>query len=915
MSIYSPSTLSASAPALRSLALSNAANVILTTFTDAGGLTFALNWALYIARSGQRPTIGLDGPPPRQASAQWDQTNALAYKLPAAGGHAASNGLARWTLRWVGLARLLDLGINVLLSDTDVVWLRNPAPYFAAVLALHPLLDVALGTDHATYAEVFRDDVLYSSTEPPTRRALLARWQRVNSSRSATADVSEQMFSPSVLDFDLDPYPANGARDGTWNPGVLFARSTVGGRAFVQAELAELAAAGTNLGARGLKDAVEVSDQSEMCRLLQQLMLSDAGEGWTGLDHARHPLDTSLLQVPLELQPEAAAAAAQAATFGLDAADVTLPWACDGTLAMEPDSRRGWRRRGRGKRRGGGSGARAWWCQQKWATLRQQKGMQRVDASVSIGLLPVLQFGSYLATQVVREAALYGATPLAMHATHIVGKDIIFRRNNRISMGACTHPVWCLGYDTVTTAAAKAFTMRSSPRHRLWGIARGSHRLWALEDEPSYFTGRYLTYTNRPADRLRRFRTQATGNEQWRWHFALLQEQLQDLQAALATALTLNRTLVLPRMLCSCVFAQWPFVSQGNLNCQPMHMQGLFPRVYECPPSYWLSLPEVFRSDVPLREPGFLELAAAAPLRASRLTLHVCDPSPTEAAGEAGASAAPAAAAVEEGGEDGPAPSTAMLCTGRGVPLVRARAGQAELARALGPLHLARVLHLEQPRASFGGFEDTATANAFGRRAGRLLGAWCCVQSKKQKKPVGGATAANAAAMHEPTSVAALLDVDRTPEIGAALNGAAFRLRFRPRLGVVGGSARRTARTTRKLPPSWHVTELVNNVFGRAELRRDTACCKYLGQAASIQECTAAAEQHPTLSARVSSVTWHRGRGTEARSWAATCYAITDGTWQPVPVEQGQAEADSARRAGGRPLPPAAELTTSWVDE
>ena len=614
MSIYSPSTLSASAPALRSLALSNAANVILTTFTDAGGLTFALNWALYIARSGQRPTIGLDGPPPRQASAQWDRTNALAYTLPATGGHAASNGLARWTLRWVGLARLLDLGVNVLLSDTDVVWLRNPAPYFAAVLALHPLLDVALGTDHATYAEVFRDDVLYSSTEPPTRRALLARWQRVNSSRSATADVSEQMFSPSVLDFDLDPYPANGARDGTWNPGVLFARSTVGGRAFVQAELAELAAAGTNLGARGLKDAVEVSDQSEMCRLLQQLMLSDAGEGWTGLDHARHPLDTSLLQVPLELQPEAAAAAAQAATFGLDAADVTLPWACDGTLAMEPDSRRGWRRRGRGKRRGGGSGARAWWCQQKWATLRQQKGMQRVDASVSIGLLPVLQFGSYLATQVVREAALYGATPLAMHATHIVGKDIIFRRNNRISMGACTHPVWCLGYDTVTTAAAKAFTMRSSPRHRLWGIARGSHRLWALEDEPSYFTGRYLTYTNRPADRLRRFRTQATGNEQWRWHFALLQEQLQDLQAALATALTLNRTLVLPRMLCSCVFAQWPFVSQGNLNCQPMHMQGLFPRVYECPPSYWLSLPEVFRSDVPLREPGFLELAAAAPL-------------------------------------------------------------------------------------------------------------------------------------------------------------------------------------------------------------------------------------------------------------------------------------------------------------
>ena len=81
-----------------------------------------------------------------------------------------------------------------------------------------------------------------------------------------------------------------------------------------------------------------------------------------------------------------------------------------------------------------------------------------------------------------------------------------------------------------------------------------------------------------------------------------------------AVALALNRTLVLPRMLCACVYAQWPFVGAGNLNCQPLHMQGLFPRLYECPPSYWLSLPRLLRSDVPLREPGFLEHKEAAPL-------------------------------------------------------------------------------------------------------------------------------------------------------------------------------------------------------------------------------------------------------------------------------------------------------------
>ena len=49
---------------------------------------------------------------------------------------------------------------------------------------------------------------------------------------------------------------------------------------------------------------------------------------------------------------------------------------------------------------------------------------------------------------------------------------------------------------------------------------------------------------------------QSEGKQQWRLHLRLLQEQLQDFQAALALALTLNRTLVLPRFWCSCVWAQ-----------------------------------------------------------------------------------------------------------------------------------------------------------------------------------------------------------------------------------------------------------------------------------------------------------------------------------------------------------------------
>ena len=155
--------------------------VLLTTFTDAGGLVTALNWAAHVRSVGRTPTVGLDGPLPPSLSNQWDTARALAYALPtgaiyssASAGRsgAAQNGLERWTARWVGLAALLDIGIpQVVLSDTDVTWLRDPTPYFAALARLHPRLDIAIGTDHATYAEGFRDDVPYSATSAPSRRA------------------------------------------------------------------------------------------------------------------------------------------------------------------------------------------------------------------------------------------------------------------------------------------------------------------------------------------------------------------------------------------------------------------------------------------------------------------------------------------------------------------------------------------------------------------------------------------------------------------------------------------------------------------------------------------------------------------------------------------------------------------------
>ena len=70
----------------------------------------------------------------------------------------------------------------------------------------------------------------YSARAPPTRRAALRRYQRVRAGGGAGVPEGGE-----PADFDLDPAPDYGCHKSTWNPGVLFARSTRGARALVQA--------------------------------------------------------------------------------------------------------------------------------------------------------------------------------------------------------------------------------------------------------------------------------------------------------------------------------------------------------------------------------------------------------------------------------------------------------------------------------------------------------------------------------------------------------------------------------------------------------------------------------------------------------------------------------------------------------
>jgi hypothetical protein len=121
--------------------------MLLVSFTDAGGLTMALNWALHLRRAGVTPVVGLDGQMPSKLGtasedASWRSVRPVLFL---AGASAARNGYQRWRLRWEVVAQLLALGTDVMMSDTDVVWLRDPRPYLRALISVRVRLGLGLG--------------------------------------------------------------------------------------------------------------------------------------------------------------------------------------------------------------------------------------------------------------------------------------------------------------------------------------------------------------------------------------------------------------------------------------------------------------------------------------------------------------------------------------------------------------------------------------------------------------------------------------------------------------------------------------------------------------------------------------------------------------------------------------------------
>ena len=115
---------------------------IIATFTNARASAFALNWARGLNSLGLKTMVGISQ---RLGPATEESLRAAGAGLFCAdGAQMQRNGQAG---RWAEAISLLRAGYHVLLSDSDIGWLRNPLPYFAAAKLAHPTLDFAMLTD------------------------------------------------------------------------------------------------------------------------------------------------------------------------------------------------------------------------------------------------------------------------------------------------------------------------------------------------------------------------------------------------------------------------------------------------------------------------------------------------------------------------------------------------------------------------------------------------------------------------------------------------------------------------------------------------------------------------------------------------------------------------------------------------
>ena len=155
--------------ALTANAMSGAASngTVIVTFTNKLQAAFAINWAKRLQAVGLRSLVGLSELTALTAFSELSSAGSTCFCAENAGLMSANGQAGRWAEAIPVLRLARKLSLSVLISDSDIAWIRNPLPYFAAAHASHPRLDLLMMTDRAFNNYEWRP----LSVQPPRRNA------------------------------------------------------------------------------------------------------------------------------------------------------------------------------------------------------------------------------------------------------------------------------------------------------------------------------------------------------------------------------------------------------------------------------------------------------------------------------------------------------------------------------------------------------------------------------------------------------------------------------------------------------------------------------------------------------------------------------------------------------------------------